>query len=151
MVNCCGSTLNFIEDYSAALCEMARVLKRGGLLLLEVENKNNADLLWAVLDGKFLSGRLGYGLPNGHVTRDLFSGRLQDLKIDYSFSGKGGDFNMPIWLFSPAKLLAQLRATGIRICRLHGLHSVTNLLPSTIRRGDTWSGANTTIRRFGFC
>jgi hypothetical protein len=98
---------------------MARVLKRGGVLFLEVENKYNADLLWPVLDAKFLRGRLGYEQPSEDVTRNLFSGRLKNVKVDYPFSRKDGEINMPIWLFSSSKLL-------------HGIHAVTNLLPSVI-------------------
>lgn len=52
------------------------------------------------------------------------------MKINYPFSGKEGKINMPIWLFSSAKLLAEVSTTGIVVNRLHSIHSVTNLLPS---------------------
>lgn len=50
LINCCGSTLSAIDDYQTALNEMCRVLRPGGMMLLEVESRYTLDLLWTLLD-----------------------------------------------------------------------------------------------------
>jgi len=130
LVNCCGSTLSFIEDYDKAIREMARTLKPGGILFIEVENKYNVDLVWPVLDAKFFGGRLGYDQPLETVKANLFSRRLENVKIEYPFSGKQGEIDMPIWLFSAPRLLRDIQKTGFQVKSIHSVHSVTNLIPS---------------------
>jgi len=126
LVNCCGSTLSFIEDYNKALGEIARVLKPGGMLFLEVENKYNVDLLSPVADALFFWGRLGYEQPLGSVKKNLFSNRTENVKIDYPFSGKEQQLEMPMWLFSAPRLLREVRVAGFTVKRLHSVPSVTN-------------------------
>lgn len=126
VVNCCGSTLSFVEDYLKAMREMARVLKPGGLLFLEIENKYTPDLLWSFLDAKILGGRMGYD----GIARDLFSDRLENTTIDYPFSTKEGEVTMPIWLFSSGRFLRELRGLGFVVSEIRSVHSVTNLIPS---------------------
>src|SRR5262249_19070112 len=61
VVACCGSTLSFVDHAEAALTELGRVLRRGGVLLVDCEHRGRVDLAWALLDS--LTGdRLGYGL-----------------------------------------------------------------------------------------
>src|SRR5262249_43235639 len=43
-VACCGSTLSLVDDPRAAIGELARVLRPGGRLLLEVEHRFSLDL-----------------------------------------------------------------------------------------------------------
>ena len=52
------------------------------------------------------------------------------VKIDYPFSGKQKELEMPMWLFSAPRLLGEVRATGFKVKSLHSVHSVTNLVPS---------------------
>ena len=49
LVNCCGSVLSLITNYEVALREMCRVLKPGGIIILEVEQKWNFDAFWMLL------------------------------------------------------------------------------------------------------
>jgi MPBQ/MSBQ methyltransferase len=130
LVNCCGSTLSFVGDYCRAISEMARVLKPGGILFVEVENKYNLDLLWPLFDSKVFSGRLGYDQSKETVSANLRSPRLQNLKIAYPFSGKEGDVDMPIWLFSAGRIIEDFRTAGCAVKAVHSVPSITNLLPS---------------------
>jgi ubiquinone/menaquinone biosynthesis C-methylase UbiE len=132
VVNCCGSTLSFVESYRIALSEMVRVLKPGGMLFLEVENKYCLDLLWTAIDAVMFRGRLGYDQHSEAALRNLWSGRREHVKIDYPFSTKTGDVTMPIWLFSSRTLLTEIASLGVRIKRTQGIHSVTNIVPSVL-------------------
>ena len=49
---CCGSTLSFVDDPAAALQELARVLRPGARLLLEVEHRWSLDLVWTLVSGR---------------------------------------------------------------------------------------------------
>lgn len=129
IVSCCGSTLSFIEDYRLALREMSRVLRPGGIFFLEVENKYNADLLWPLIDTA-LRGKLGYRQNLSISMRNLTSGRHEHVKTEFPFSMHTRDVMMPLWLFSPNKLIIEAGITGLRTEKVFGIHSVTNLLPS---------------------
>lgn len=130
MVNCCGSTLSSIEDYKAAMKEMVRVLRPGGTLILEVENKYNPDLLWPIID-TCLGGIIGYEQAMRISLDNAFSGRQNHVKIDFPFSMHRGEILMPIRLFSSNTLLNELESEGIRIQQTHAIHNFTNLIPST--------------------
>ena len=76
-VTCCGSTLSFVPAPARALVEIGRVLRPGGLLLLECEHKWSLDLAWALASGA-AGDALGYGLSLReawrHVARPLRAG-----------------------------------------------------------------------------
>jgi len=131
-VNCCGPTLSFVPDWRKALSEMARCLKPGGRLLLEVEGKWNLDLFWEIINAIGFN-LLGYNeslltafshlLPPWHV------GHV----ISYSFKLHSGEsILMPLKLFSAAELARELRDVGLVQDKRWGLHVLTNLIPSTI-------------------
>ena len=130
IVVCCGSTLNFVQNYNVALQEMARVLRPKGLFFLEVENRYNPDLLWALFDG-VLPLHLGYdqnwrvGLKNLTLTRKMH------VMIDYPFETHSETVNMPLRLFSRSLFVTELKRVGLEVTRIHGIHNITNLLPST--------------------
>jgi MPBQ/MSBQ methyltransferase len=109
-VACCGSTLSFVDDPAAALGELARVLKPGARLLLDVEHRGSLDLAWTLasaLGGDFL----GYGVSPREAWRAL-AHRPRD------------------------ELRGMLAGAGLRPLRWWGIHSITNLIPSTILHRD---------------
>jgi SAM-dependent methyltransferase len=121
---CCGSTLSFVDDAGRALAELSRVLRPGGLLLVECEGRWTPDLGWAWLSG--LAGDpLGYGLRPGQVWRAATTPPARECRLEYPGYG-------PLRLFTIGELARLLRAAGCAPLRTWGIHSVTNLLPSTV-------------------
>ena len=122
---CCGSTLSFVDDPGAALSELARVLEPGARLLFDVEHRWSLDLAWTLASA--LGGdALGYGVPPRDAWRQLTRG------ASVTYPGYG-----PLRLFTRAELRALLARAGLRPLRWWGIHSVTNLIPSTILHRDT--------------
>lgn len=131
-VNCCGPTLSLIPDWRRALREMARCLKPGGRLLLEVEGKWNLDLLWEVVNAIGFNF-LEYDEPLSKALSHLLPPWNAGYCIDYSFKLESGEsVMMPIKLFTAAELRKELAAAGFRVQERWGLHVLTNLIPSTV-------------------
>jgi SAM-dependent methyltransferase len=123
-VVCCGSTLSFVDDPAAALAELARVLAPGGRLLLEVEHRWSLDLAWMVASA--LAGdALGYGVPVREAWRGLVGRPGDGCTLAYPGYGR-------LRLFTRSELSAMLVGAGVRPVRWWGIHSVTNVIPSTV-------------------
>jgi SAM-dependent methyltransferase len=123
-VVCVGSTLSFVEDPARAVVELGRVLRPGGRLLLECEHRFSLDLGWALLSA--LTGdRLGYGLRVRDVRAALAAPRRAPVRLRYPGYGL-------LTLFTRAGLRQRLAAAGLVERRAWGIHSATNLLPSTL-------------------
>ncbi len=140
-VACCGSTLSFVADAGQALRELGRVLRPGGRLLLECEGRFSLDLGWAWLSG--LTGDwLGYGVRPGEVW-DAARAGTGESRLPYPGYGA-------LRLFTVGELRRLLRAAGLSPVRTWGIHSVTNLLPSTVlhrrRLGPVTAGAYRLLR-----
>ncbi|HVC92869.1 MAG TPA: class I SAM-dependent methyltransferase, partial [Pirellulales bacterium] len=137
---CVGSTLSLIvKGWPLALAEMARVLKPGGRLLLEVEQRWNLDLLWALADS-LLGGPLGYEQPLTQSLRNIFASPRRGIDLSYPLpTGDGTLADLTIHCFTLSELRAACAALGVRIKRLWGLHAVTNLLPSTLLHDERLS------------
>ena len=123
-ISCLGSTLSFVDDPDAALGELARVLRPNGRLLLECEHKWSLDLGWTMASA--LSGdAFGYGVGVGTLIRALH--RPFDATIRLSYPAYGA-----LTLFSGRGLRRRLASLGLRWERAWGIHTVTNVIPSTI-------------------
>lgn len=124
VVCCCGSTLSFVAEPERAVAEMARVLRPGGLLLLECEHAWSLDVLWSVADA-LSGGRLGYGLRRAEAWRLL--ARRPSAGCVVRYPGYGA-----IRLFTMSELASMLGAAGLAVERARGIHMATNLIPSTV-------------------
>lgn len=131
VVNCCGSTLSSIQDYVTALTEMIRVLRPGGSLLLEVENRYTFDLCWQLLDSA-LGGRLGYDQELRLSWSNMFSDPGNHVSTAFPFSTHNEEVTMPIWLFSRRRLFREVQSRGVVIEEYHSIHNLTNLIPSVV-------------------
>jgi SAM-dependent methyltransferase len=124
VVTCCGSTLSFVTDPAAAVTELARVLRRDGRLLLEVEHKWSADLAWMAASA--LTGdALEYGVSGRTLWRALARPLGEGCVLPYPGYGR-------LRLFTAAELRRLLAGAGLAPTRTWGIHSATGLLPSTL-------------------
>ena len=136
LINCCGSTLSFIPDYKAALREAARVLRRGGSLFLEVEQKWNPDLFWSLLNSVTFNF-LGYNESLAEWLNNIKRPLKQGFFIDYPFPMSDGTVEtMKIRLFTKYEVNQELLGNGIGVTALWSIHTVTNLLPSMILHNE---------------
>ena len=142
-VACCGSTLSFVTAPARAVAELGRVVRPGGLVLLECEHKWSLDLVWALVSG--LAGdALGYGLSARDVCRQLARPLREGFTAHYPSYGL-------LRFFTLVELDAMLAAAGLRRRRVWGIHGLTNLIPSTLlhreRPGRALAQLFTTLRR----
>jgi len=122
VVICCGSTLSFVDDPGRALGEMGRVLRPGGRLFLECEHRPSLDLGWALVSA--LTGNaLRYHTP----LRDAWRALVARASVRVAYPGYGR-----LNLFTTRDLHAMLRAAGLVPRRQWGVHSITNVMPSTV-------------------
>jgi MPBQ/MSBQ methyltransferase len=136
---CCGSTLSFVDDPLAALAELARVLKPGARLLVEVEHRWSLDLAWTLASA--LGGdALGYGVSPGQAWRHLTHRPREACVVTYPGYG-------PLRLFTRSGLRAMLARAGLHPLRWWGIHSITNLIPSTILHRETLGTVTTMLYR----
>ena len=131
-INCCGSTFSFVPDYAKAISEIHRTLKKGGTFVLEVESKNNMDLYWPILDSSIFFGKLEYETSFKEAITQSFGNVGQHIQVEYPFGDVKNPVYMNIRLFKKRKLIQELRASGLKVTKSYSIHSVTNLLPSTL-------------------
>ena len=124
LVISCGSTLSFVTRPERAFAEIARVLRPGGRLLLEVEHRWSLDLAWRFASS--LAGDpLGYGVGPREARRAFAPPLADSLSMDYPGYPR-------LRLFTRSALHRLLGAHGLTRVRSWGVHGVTNVIPSTV-------------------
>jgi SAM-dependent methyltransferase len=130
-VNCCGS-LSLIWRWRECLRELSRCLRPGGRLLVEVDGKWNLDMAWEVVSAVF-GNAFGYDQPLGRALRSLLPPWRTGHQLEYSLKLEaGGAVPVSTRLFTAAELARELEAASLRPRRRWGIHSVTNIIPSTV-------------------
>lgn len=129
-VNCCGSTLNFIDNYKLALSEISRVLKPEGTFSIEVDARWNMDILWPVFDN-ILFGALKYEMSFKESFANIFQPIHKHIKIEYPFGESENPVMMNLWLFTKTGIKNDLKEFGLTTENIYSIHSFTNLIPST--------------------
>ncbi len=135
-ISSAGSTVNHIPDYGPFFAEAGRVLKPGGYVFLESDNKWKPDILWclaSVLVGdplkyhespsnviKYFLRPLGQGYPY------VFPLTYDDNKVKL----------LHLRTFTFHELRRELKAVGCEVIATYGAHAVTNLIPSTVMLKD---------------
>jgi len=130
-VNCCGSVLSFIDNHRKVLELTQRYLKSGGSFIFEVESKYNFDLIWGIVDS-LTGGRLGFEMSFQEAIAPLFSWPASHSSIEYPFGENENPVYMPIKLFSKSGLIKEFEQAGLRVEKVKTIHSLTNIVPSTI-------------------
>lgn len=131
MVNCCGPTLPFIKNWESTLKEVSRCLKPNGLFLLEVEGKWNFDIFWELFSSIFFDF-LDYE-SNLKESLSHFKNFNKGHYIDYSFKTETGEsVSMPIKLFTVKEIKKALAIEKLEVTKRWGIHSLNNIIPSTI-------------------
>jgi len=131
VVCCCGSVLSLVDDPAEVVREMARVLRPGGVFVVEAEARYNADLVWSLIDA-LLGGRLGYDL----TVRDalaLWRPPLGEaVLVDFPFGEPDAPIPLNLRLFPRRALRKLLANSGLHTERTYGIHTITNMLPSPL-------------------
>src|SRR5262245_17207145 len=106
-VVCAGSTLDFVDEPGPAIAELARVMRPGALLFLEVERRWSLDLGWTLLSS-VTGDALGYGLRPAQAWALLTRPPREGVWLDYPGYPR-------LRLFTDRELRAMLGRTGLRV------------------------------------
>ncbi len=135
-VSSAGSTLNHIPDYQCFFEEAGRVLKPGGHLFLESDNKWKLDILWSLasaLAGDPLGYHETFADIIGHINRPIHEG------YTYVFPLRYDDEKVRLLrlrAFTLHELRRELEGVGCEVIAVYGAHSITNLIPSAVMLKD---------------
>jgi ubiquinone/menaquinone biosynthesis C-methylase UbiE len=135
-VTSAGSTVNHIPDYHRFFEEAGRVLKPGGHIFLESDNKWKPDILWCMASALTGDPLKYHEAPSNvirHVLRPLRQGYPYVFPLAYD-DNKVKLLHLRTFTFH--ELRDELKSVGCDIIASYGAHSVTNVIPSTIMLKD---------------
>ena len=121
---CCGSTLSFVDDAREALGGDRARAAPGRPTAPRVRERWSLDLGWAWLSS-LVGDPWGYELTSGEAWRAATTPARRECRLRYPGYGT-------LRLFTATELERLLRAEGLEPVRIWGIHSITNLLPSTV-------------------
>lgn len=124
-----GELLNHLSDYPRALGEIRRVLRPGGMLLLQVGAKWCLDCLWAILDA-ILGSRIGYSVTREEAAAFI---RLKrgDLPVTWAITPSG---KFRVALLSIRRLKRVLREAGFQVRSTYGANAISGLVPLPVQQ-----------------
>jgi len=135
-VSCAGSTVNHIPDFPRFFDEIARVLKPGGLLFLESDNKWRPDMLWCLLS-TVVGDPLGYRERLDHVIGYFKRPLCEGYPYQFPLAFDDGKVRLlHLRTFTYAEMRRELRRRGFGVQSVYGIHAITNLLPSPLMLRD---------------
>ncbi|CAL59662.1 class I SAM-dependent methyltransferase [Methanocella arvoryzae] len=147
-VSCAGSTLNHIPDYGCFFDEVARVLKPGGYIFLESDNKWRPDMFWCLLScmaGDPLQYHEKLGHVIGYFKRPLSEGYPYVFPLSF---GEGKVRELNLRTFTCKELYKELGARGCKVEKVYGIHAITNVLPSPLMIQDHPGKITTAVFKF---
>lgn len=124
-----GELLNHITNYSLAISEFWRVLKPGGILLIQVGAKWCFDSLWAILDS-FIGHPLGYSVTKREAL-SFFRTRNDDVRVTWEIT-PAGDFQIKLLLVR--KLQRTTRELGFKLIDQYGANCLSGLIPLPVQQ-----------------
>jgi SAM-dependent methyltransferase len=124
-----GELLNHLSDYPRALGEIRRVLRPGGILLLQVGAKWCLDSLWAILDA-FLGNSMGYSVTRKEAVAFIRL-RRGDLPVTWAITPSG---TFRVFLLSIRRLERILREARFHVRKTYGANAVSGLVPLPIQQ-----------------
>lgn len=138
-ISCCGSVLSLVSDSDSALKKMTNLLKSGGTMLIEVDSRWSLDTAWMFLD-YFLLNKLGFHTSSKDAWKISCTSFLKDIIVNYPYGKYLGNedkiVSVKVKLFSPYALKKNFHACDLKIIKKWNIHSLTNILPSTILDKD---------------
>ncbi len=129
-----GMVLPHLSSYEQGLTEISRVLRRGGVFLIEMDNKWSVDLAHYLVDaltaGKIFSyGFSGLQQISRYIQRDEYE---WDARLD----GLPADRKILLHKISISRLKQLLVSSGLLMENLYGVHVSTLFIPKEFPRDD---------------
>lgn len=131
-----GSVFNHILNAEAAFKEVSRVLTRGGYLIFDFDNLICSDMVYEALLG-------------GISIKDLLKGLL-DGKGHLGYWYLDGDEAVPFRFFTFKEIKEILGRYGFKVLKVHGIHTISNIIPSRLHQWGKSSISRFAVRLYGF-
>jgi ubiquinone/menaquinone biosynthesis C-methylase UbiE len=135
-VTSAGSTVNHIPDYDCFFSEIGRVLKPGGVVFMEADNKWRPDMLWCLA-----SVIVGDPLKYHETLKNVVSYFKRPIREGYKYIfpltfDENKVRELHLRTFTYAEIKDELKNVGCDVKKAYGIHCITNAIPSTVMLQD---------------